>query len=139
MRFDFYPYEGNWLPIIPVIFACKKNRLPPILALVDTGATHTILPMEIATELGITIDHDDRIETQVAGGTQCFIYPSPFMIDCLIRDPGASMECHWRAPVFFSEGQHIVLLGHHRCLEKFDATFYGPEKRMELHPRFRDR
>jgi hypothetical protein len=30
-----------------------------------------------------------------------------------------------------------VLLGHHRCLEKFDLLFNGPEKVLEMSPRFR--
>lgn len=137
MRFEFFPYEGSWLPIIPVIFKQKKYQLPPVLALVDTGATHTILPMEIAPELGIEIDLEDRIETQVAGGAHCFIYPSPVPIDSLIRDPHSHLEYQWQGPVFFALGQQTALLGHHRCLEKFDLTFKGPEKLLEVMPRFR--
>lgn len=137
MRFPYVPYEGSWLPLVPVIFKHKKQTLPPVMALLDTGATHTILPMEIAPELGISIDLADRIETQVAGGGQCFIYPSPVMIDYLIRDPSSHMEFQWRAPVYFGLGQQTPLLGHHRCLEKFDVTFKGPEKMVEVTARFR--
>jgi predicted aspartyl protease len=93
VRFEYVPYAGNWLPLIPVVFKHGKKRLPAVGALVDTGATHTMLPMEIAPELGIAIDLADRIETQVAGGGQCFVYPSPVEIDYLIRDPGSHLEC----------------------------------------------
>jgi hypothetical protein len=135
MRFEYIPYEGNWLPIIPVVFGHKKDELPAMLALVDTGATHTILPIECALELGISVDLHDRIETQVAGGTQCFIYPSPVLIDYRIRDPKSGLEYQWKGPVFFTLGQQIVLLGHHRCLEKFHLFFKGPEKELEMTPR----
>jgi hypothetical protein len=75
MRFEYTPYEGNWSPLLPVVFKYKKKSLPAIGALADTGATHTILPMEIAAALGIKIDLEDRIETQVAGGSKCYVYP----------------------------------------------------------------
>ena len=70
-------------------------------------------------------------------GSRSPIYPSPVAIDYVIRDPGSNLEYQWSAPVYFSLGQHIVLLGHHRCLEKFDVMFRGPEKRIELLPRFK--
>ena len=67
MRFEYTPYNGSWLPLVPVAFRHGKQQLPPIGALVDTGATHSILPLELAVELGITIDLKDRLHTQVAG------------------------------------------------------------------------
>jgi len=70
MRFAYVPYGGNWLPLIPVVFKHKKHRLPPMGALVDTGATNTILPLEIAPELGIELEPADSITVQVAGGGQ---------------------------------------------------------------------
>jgi hypothetical protein len=136
MRFDYVPYEGNWLPLVPVIFQYKKRRLPPVRALADTGATQTILPLEIATHLGIQVDLEDRIETQVAGGGQCFTYPSPVPLDYVIRDPASHMQYQWHGLVLFTLDQRLVLLGHHQCLEKFDVTFKGPEKFLELTPRF---
>lgn len=137
VRFEYIPYAGNWLPLIPVTFKHGKHRLPAVGALVDTGATHTILPMEMAPELGIEIDLAERIETQVAGGGRCFVYPSPVEIDYLIRDPRSHLEWQWRGPVSFALGQQVVLLGHHRCLEKFDLVFKGPEKVLEMTPRFK--
>lgn len=137
MRFEYAQYSGSWLPLIPVVFSCKKRQLPAVGALVDTGATHTILPLEFAPELGIAIDLEDRIETQVAGGGQCFIYPSPVAINYLIRDPDSKATYRWQGQIFFALGQRIVLLGHHQCLEKFDITFKGTEKIVEVTPRFR--
>ena len=76
LRFEYTPYTGNWLPLIPVVFAHTTKRLPPIKALVDTGATHSLLPLELASELGIEVDLNDRIESQIAGGSRCFVYAS---------------------------------------------------------------
>ena len=135
MRFDYTLYEGNRMPLVPVVFKHKNSRLPPIGALVDTGATHTILPLEIATELDISVDLEDRLESQVAGGGLCFIYPSPVPIGYLLRDSAGHSEYQWHGQVFFAPGQPLVLLGHHQCLEKFDLTFKGPEKTVEMTPR----
>lgn len=137
MRFEYVPYGGSWLPLIPVIFGHGKKRLPAVGALVDTGATHTILPMELAPELGITIDLDDRIETQVAGGGQCFVYPAPVPLTYLIRQPGSSVEWQWHGYASFALGQQVILLGHHHCLEKFDILFSGPGRSLEMTARFR--
>ncbi len=133
MRFEYFPYGGSWLPIIPVH---RKHVLPSVLALVDTGATHTIMPMEMASSLGIKIDLQDRIASQVAGGTQSFIYPSPSKIEFSIRDQKTKKLCRWNGQVFFSLGQQLLLLGHHQCLEKFNITFKGREHTMELFPLF---
>lgn len=137
MRFEYVPYEGNWLPIVPVAFAYGKRRLPRIDALVDTGATHTILPLEIASELGIDVDLESGIETQVAGGGRCLIHPSPAAVQYSVREPAGRLDWAWSGQVFFALGQRMVLLGHHQCLERFDLAFRGPEKTLELTPRFR--
>src|SRR5256885_242237 len=137
MRFEYVPYGGSWLPPVPVVFKYKKRSLPALGALGDTRATHTILPLEIAPQLGIHIHLNDRIETQVAGGGQCLIYPSSAPIDYLIRDPNSRLECQWHGLVFFALGQRLVLLGHHQCLEKADLTFRGPDRVTELLPRLR--
>src|SRR4051812_662774 len=108
MRFDYVPYEGSWLPLVPVVFKCKKKRLPAIGALIDTGATHSILPLEIAPELGITIDPDDCISMKVAGGGLSNMFPSPVPIDFILKDPDSHMEHQWRGQVFFSLGQRPV-------------------------------
>jgi hypothetical protein len=137
VRFEYQQYDGNLLPLVPIVFKYGKRQLPAIRCLADTGATHSILPMELAKHLGIQIDLENKAETHVAGGGQSLIYSSPVPLDHVIRDPASHLEYQWHGPVFFSLGQRIVLLGHHRCLEKFDMTFRGPERTMELVPRFR--
>lgn len=92
--------------------------------------------MEMSQVLGVAINLTDQVESQVAGGGQCFVYPSPIAIEYVLRDPHLSKEYRWQGPVLFALGQKFVLLGHHRCLEKFNITFYGPERRLELAPRF---
>ncbi|NOS67324.1 MAG: hypothetical protein HOO67_03075, partial [Candidatus Peribacteraceae bacterium] len=132
MRFEYVPYGGNWMPLIPVAFAHGKNRLPVVGALVDTGASHSLLPMEMAVPLGISVDVADQMETQVAGGGQCFIYPSPTKIEYVLQDPVSGREHSWNGNVFFALGQKFVLLGHHQCLEKFDVMFRGKERVLEI-------
>lgn len=137
MRFEYQLYDGNLLPLVPVVFKHGKKQLPAIRCLADTGATHSILPMELAVHLGIQIDLENRTETHVAGGGQPLIHASPVPLDYVIQDPASPREYQRHGPVFFTLGQRIVLHGHHRCLEKFDVTFRGPERAVELVPRFR--
>ena len=139
MRFEYTLYNGNWLPLVPVVFTHGKRRLPPIKALVDTGATHTILPLELTAELGIDINLDDPLESQIAGGGRCFIYAPSSPLGYLVRNPATPVEYRWTGQVFFALEQEFVLLGHHQCLEKFDVTFLGPERMLEVTARLRKR
>jgi len=38
--------------------------------------------------------------------------------------------------ISFADAEPIMLLGHHQCLEYFDLTFQGPEKKLGVLPRF---
>lgn len=42
----------------------------------------------------------------------------------------------WEGTVYFAGGEPTILLGHHECLEYFDLTVYGPEKKSRVLPRF---
>ena len=139
MVFEYVQYEGNWLPLVPVSLRSGKYSLPPIGALVDTGATHTILPMEMAPELGINISLAEQIESQIAGGGECFVYPSLVNIEYSLQDPNSQNAYRWKGKVCFALGQKCILLGHRQCLEKFDVTFHGPERMLEVTARFRKR
>ena len=139
ISYKYAAYDGNWLPIVFMIFGHGQKRLPVTDALVDTGATHTVLPLEMASELGIAIDVTDQVETHIAGGGQCYVHSPPVMIDCFLQDPRSRKTCHWKSRVLFALGQKIVLLGHHQCLRRFDVTFKGPEKTLEILPRLESR
>jgi hypothetical protein len=137
VRFEYQTFDGNLLPLVPVAFKYGRTELPPIRCLADTGATHSILPMELAVALGIQLDLEEKVETHGAGGGSSHIYSSPAPLGYLIRDPHSHLECQWHGPAFFSLGQRVVLLGHAGCLEKFDVLFRGPERALDLQPRFR--
>lgn len=132
MRFDYAPYGGSWLPLIPVVFSREKKSLPAVGALVDTGATHTVLPMEMALPLGISVNVTDQIETQIAGGGQCIVYLSPVSIEFILKEPDSDKEYRWKGQVLFALGQKFVLLGHHQCLENFDVLFRGRQRVLEI-------
>ncbi|MBI1812920.1 hypothetical protein HY285_00285 [Candidatus Peregrinibacteria bacterium] len=59
------------------------------------------------------------------------------MIEYVLHDPRSGKGYRWKGSALFALGQQFVLLGHHRCLEKFDITFRGPERMLEITPRFR--
>src|SRR5262249_31385635 len=86
MHFDYVPYEGQWLPIVQVVFAHGRHPLPPMDALVDTGATISLAPLEVASMLGIEVD-DGPLAAHVAGGGTSTIYASPEPLECRLTDP----------------------------------------------------
>ena len=103
--------------------------------MVDTDATISIAPLELAEELSVALDLDDPIEAHVAGGGTSAVYASSDLVDCSLRDAGGDVR--WKAPFFFSPGQRLILLGHDKCLQKFDLTFHGPERELEMTARFK--
>src|SRR5437667_316100 len=131
MQCKYIPFNGILLPFIPIAIQNNGKRLR-IEALVDTGATHTVLPMEMAAELGIVVDLEKQIESDIAGGGQCLVYPSPHRIEYVFRDTEIGKEFRWKGSVFFALGQKLALLGHHQCLERLNLTFLGNKRMLEV-------
>lgn len=71
-----------------------------------------------------------------AGGGSFVVLPSQKKIGYTIEYKGYR-PIHWEGIVYFAEDEPMILLGHHQCLEKFDLTFHGPERKLEILPRFK--
>jgi len=141
IRFEYLEgqdQEGKkcWMPYIPIDFQHGEKKVPVKAALVDTGASQTVLPTEMAPYLGIQYDHDDFIDIGTANG-QIRIYRSSSKINYTLRDPDSNMEFKWSGDVYFTLRTQAILLGHKDCLDKFNITFKGREKIVEMEPLFR--
>jgi hypothetical protein len=104
-------------------------------ALVDTGADFTLLPLAIADLLGIEVEAAGGVPISSAGGGVFTARPSKHKVRYTIEKPGFR-PISSEGRVYFPKDEPVVLLGHEQCLEYFDPTFMGPEKKLGVLPRF---
>lgn len=140
MEFSYIKIEsdrrGTLRPFLPITLTYRGRELPIGHALVDTGSDLTILPLEIAHLLEIELDDSERTVVSSAGGGQFTAMPCRRPIGFSIERAGFR-AIRWEGIAYFAENEPIILLGHQGCLEKFDLTFRGPEKVLQVLPRFK--
>jgi hypothetical protein len=92
--------------------------------------------LEIAHFLEIELDDSKVMHIGSAGGGSFKAYPSQRKIGHTIERKGFR-PIYWEGTAYFAEREPIVLLGNYDCLEKFDLTFYGPQRKLGVLPRFK--
>lgn len=140
LRFPYTEYldlrgKPLWMPHIDIEFRHGRNALKIYPALVDTGATYSVLPSSIAAHLGIKINRAGFASVSTASGDS-MIYPASGPISCVLTDPKTGECVEWKATLFFSDELETALIGHRHFLEKFNVTFKGKEKVIEMEPLF---
>jgi hypothetical protein len=114
-------------PIIPIRLI-GPSRTYIIHGLLDTGASITLVPVNLLRNLGLT-PRDAATLATAAGPLQMIIGA----IDIELRS-GRTI-CRWSARVgFVPRADNKVLLGHDGFLDHFTATFDGFRKRVTLRP-----
>ena len=102
------------------------------LALVDTGADHTTLPMSIANELGIQLITEQATPASGFSGEE--IETMPGEVELAIVGPND--EIRWRASVYFARFADSMkeecVLGHVGGLQFFSALFDGEREELTL-------
>ncbi|MFH1670150.1 MAG: hypothetical protein ABIA92_01030 [Patescibacteria group bacterium] len=126
----------SYRPQLPITFSYGDKSLSIGHALVDTGSDLSIVPLQIAHYLHIELDDTKKVTVDCAGGGRFTAMPSQKKIGYAIEQEGYR-PIKWKGTVYFAEDEPVVLLGHHQCLEKFDLTFQGPEKKLGVMPRFK--
>lgn len=139
MQISYIKCEGSngysYRPYLPVTFSYGERKFPVGRALVDTGSDLTIFPIDIAHYLHIELDDSEKVIIDCAGGGRFTALPSQQTVHYSIEKKGFH-PIKWKGIVYFAEQEPVVLLGHHECLEKFDLTFHGPERKLSILPRF---
>jgi len=104
------------------------------LALVDTGADHTTLPISIAEELGIPLITEHTTQSSGFSGEE--IETVPGEVELAIVAPDS--EVRWRTHVYFArfpdESKEGCILGHVGGLQFFSAHFDGERQELTLAP-----
>lgn len=135
MKFKYSQYptlEGKsiYRPSIPIIFK-NEEKFIYVEAIIDSGADFTILPIEIAGELGIKLDVKSKATFYGAGGNPFTVYPSPVQIEHVLRQNGFR-QITWKASLYFAESQPAILLGNHGFLDQFEVRLKGKTKETEI-------
>ncbi|OIO52290.1 hypothetical protein COT40_02180 [Candidatus Peregrinibacteria bacterium CG08_land_8_20_14_0_20_41_10] len=137
MKFKYFQYpapdsKNIYRPSIPITF---KNgyRFIDVIALIDSGADFTILPLEIAGVLGIELNPQSKISFYGAGDNSFTVYPSPVKIEHILKQIGFR-QIVWKTCVYFAESQSTILLGNHGFLDQFEIRLNGKKKELEIIP-----
>ena len=118
------------LPCVLVTFKNKKNKIP-VVALIDSGADFSILPIEVAGILGIKLNPKEKIEMNAAGGSTFDVYPSPQPIECIFEQKGFR-SIVLRSKVYFTGVAPTILIGHDSLLFQLRVTLDGVRKEVKI-------
>ncbi len=103
-------------------------------ALVDTGADETLLPLSLASLLGVELDQEATSQAAGISGDKLTIYYGD--VELQIVDGNKTVT--WKTIVGFvefgSSDDEVIVLGHGGCLDYFTASFDGENAELELMP-----
>ncbi len=127
MQFEYTKTEWSrgtiYVPTLPICI----NGFPMGHVLVDTGASVTLLPMELSNVLGVDLDKDNALKFVAADGKEFAGIPSAKKVEfCL--EKGGFRPLIWFGTVFFVKGEETILLGQYQCLSELKITLDGRER-----------
>lgn len=137
MRFPYLRYEraatsagiaasAVYRPVVPCRLRGATGEIS-LFGLVDTGSDTTLLPLFVAERIGVTLDEETGKYRGVGGQVVTVSYG---VVQLEIDDGAESLA--WSARVAFLDNRTTALLGQSGFLEKFDATFFGADRQLEL-------
>jgi hypothetical protein len=116
---------------VQLIHPTKGSLLQRCEAVVDAGADDCILPITIATQLGLALLQTGAFHRIRWRGSAWAIQFS----DVLLRLDDGVHTCTWPARVAFSPAPiPNPLLGQMGCLQFFNATYLGADQLVVLEP-----
>lgn len=122
--FDYYRY-----PIIPIKFIYKEKETPVIDALLDSGGDFIVIPMPIASYLGLKLKKAGSVDT--AGGTTSLFKANLDMImgkkDKKVTYDNIQIHVSIRNDI-------PVLIGRHPVFEDYEITFIKQKNQLILKP-----
>jgi predicted aspartyl protease len=120
--FDYFRY-----PIIPIKFIYKKKETPVIDALLDSGGDFIVIPMPIASYLGLKLKKAGSVDT--AGGTT-LLYKANLNMIMGKKDKKAiynNIEIHVSV-----RNDIPVLIGRYPIFEDYEITFIKQKNQLIL-------
>ena len=142
MEFPYIDFEDGrgrirHRPYLPIVLGFGGKNIRISHALVDTGSDISIFPMSIARDLSIPLEDTEGILITSANGADSPVYPSQRPVHYTIEAKKGHRPISFQGTAYFSYEESTNLLGHYECLERFDLTFYGTQKKLSVLPTFK--
>jgi hypothetical protein len=116
--------EVRWLPLVR-IRTWNRSRSLQLDALVDSGAEHNVLSLQVASELAIPLDDAEHVILIGAGGHELDGFKSA--VDFQLG------KHRWSARVIFSQaGSRRAILGQIGFFAFFSGTFRYAKREMDI-------
>ncbi len=120
--FDYFRY-----PIIPIKFIYREKETPVIDALLDSGGDFIVIPMPIASYLGLKLKKAGSVDT--AGGTT-LLYKANLNMIMGKKDKKATYN---NIEIHVSVRNDIpVLIGRYPIFEDYEITFIKQKNQLIL-------
>jgi len=120
--FDYYRY-----PIIPIKFIYKEKETPIIDALLDSGGDFIVIPMPIASYLGLKLKKAGTVDT--AGGTTSLFKANLNMV----MGKKDKKVVYNNIEIHVSVRNDIpVLIGRYPIFEDYEITFIKQKNQLIL-------
>lgn len=127
MKFEYRFYEGQFLPIIPIMLKGKAGWLR-FQAYADTGASYSLFQAEVAEMLGLDLEKGEFHEMTLGDGKVLKVFVHKILISVADKEFVASIG--------FSRGIGIgfYVLGRKDIFEHFIVCFNEKEKGVGFKP-----
>lgn len=127
MKFPYRFYEGRFLPIISLRLSGKEGWIA-VKAFVDSGASYSLFPTDIAEVLGIDVEKGELSEMIVGDGNVLKVYLHQIKVSIAGKE--------FMATIGFSKGLGVgfYILGTRDIFDNFKVCFNQKEKYVEFIP-----
>ena len=125
MKFPYHFYEGRFLPIVSIKLQGKEGWIAG-RAFVDTGASYSLFPADVAEALGLVLEDGELSEMTVGDGNILKVYLH--QIKVVIADK------EFMATIGFSKGLGVgfYIIGTRDIFDNFKVCFNLKEKYVEF-------
>ncbi len=129
MRLPYYLAPGQprsaSIPLIKVVYKNHSKQTSPLLALVDSGASVSFAPLDLALWLGIKVDRKKYLDIRGFNNIITRCYPGLTTIEIVGRDIVV--------PVFFGGGANLqCILGQDPFFDLAKITFERYENSLSV-------
>ena len=125
----------QYLPMVHIILSNKKENIFSTIALVDSGATSTFIPLQIAELLEIELKEQNNDVSSAGGRFSSYITK----INRMFIINGSTKLAKFKNPVIRvpikDEGIPFVILGRDSIFQKFDIKFQESKQQLQLRKR----
>jgi hypothetical protein len=121
------PDEPIYRPKIPIRLRGPRGDHALTLALVDTGADETVVPLSLAGPLRVKLGSKIHVLYDAGGRPNQVRYG---VVELTIGD--GTRFFGWQARVAFQQGRRYSVLGRAGGLDRLSVTFDGPNRRVVI-------